>query len=301
MSVICGIGEFAPGGREQGSGNALDNWDDLRFCLALERFGTMTAAAKALGTNTATVSRRIERLSEEMGVPLFIKDGTGWVVTPTGKTLVDIASLTENSLQETSLPSHAGGSQTLRINCDLTVIQTHLIFSINAFLRDHPETDIRLSMFPASLAYGETDILISRIEPISGRLIRKRLRTGQCRPYVSACFASAVTGWISIASDVYTCNAELALQNILDMGPRITLNGLNIARHLMKQAPLACVMPDDYAGHFDDLVPMAGASASTYDVWLAYHQSRRNDRLIEDAVDWIDRTMSRQAVSRQSA
>lgn len=298
---MCGIGNFAPGGRGRGSGDALHNWDDLRFCLALDRFGTMTAAAKALGTNTATVSRRIERLSEEVGVPLFIKDGTQWAVTPTGKTLVDIAATTESSLQETSLPSRSRGSQVLRINCDLTVIQTDLIFSINALLNDHPDTDIRLSMFPASLAYGETDILISRVEPISGRLIRKRLRTGHCRPYVAAGFADAVAGWISIASDVYDCDAELALQDMLDMGPRITLNGLNIARHLMLHAPLACVMPDEYAGRFDDLVPLPGATSSTYDVWLAYHQSRRNDRLIEDAVDWLNRAMSRQTGPRQSA
>jgi len=283
------------------AGDALQNWDDLRFCLALERFGTMTAAAKALGTNTATVSRRIERLSEEVGVPLFIKDGAHWAVTPTGKTLVDIAAKTEDGLHETSLPSHRSGTQFLRLNCDLSVIQTDLIFSINAFLDDHPDTDIRLSMYPASLAYGETDLLISRVEPISGRLIRKRLRTGKCRPYVAASFAGQVAGWMSIASDVYNCEAENALQEMLDAGPRITLNGLNIARELMVHSPLACVMPDQYAERFDDLVPLTGGTAATYDVWLSYHQSRRNDRLIEDAIDWIDSAMSRTGGARQSA
>ena len=52
----------------------MQNWDDLKFCLALERYQTMTAAARALGTNTAaTVSRRIDRLTEEAGEPLFSK------------------------------------------------------------------------------------------------------------------------------------------------------------------------------------------------------------------------------------
>ena len=48
----------------------MQNWDDPKFCLALEQYQTMTAAARALGTNTATVSRRIERLTEEAGEPL---------------------------------------------------------------------------------------------------------------------------------------------------------------------------------------------------------------------------------------
>lgn len=284
-----------PTGGACGRGGVLHNWDDLRFCLALERFGTMTAAAKALGTNTATVSRRIERLSEEVGVPLFIKDGPNWVATPTGKTLVEIAAQTEESLHETNLPSHRAGSQTLRVNCDLTVIQTNLIFGINSLLNEHPEMDIRLSMFPASLAYGETDILISRVEPISGRLIRKRVATGRCRPYAAAGSANRITGWISIVSDVYDCPAERELQERLDAGPRITLNGLNIARQLMLRAPLACVLPEDYGDRYDDLARLPDFGSTSYDVWLAYHQSRRNDRLIESAIDWIDRAMRRGA------
>ncbi|NCV12786.1 MAG: LysR family transcriptional regulator [Rhodobacteraceae bacterium] len=48
----------------------------LKFCLALERYQAMTAAARALGTNTATVSRRIDRLTEAAGEPIFLRDNT---------------------------------------------------------------------------------------------------------------------------------------------------------------------------------------------------------------------------------
>lgn len=57
----------------------MQNWDDLKYCLALDEFRTMTAAAKALGTNTATVSRRIERLTEEpASLCLLAKIASGW-------------------------------------------------------------------------------------------------------------------------------------------------------------------------------------------------------------------------------
>jgi DNA-binding transcriptional LysR family regulator len=36
----------------------------------------MTAAARALGTNTATVLRRIDRLTEAAGEPIFLRDNT---------------------------------------------------------------------------------------------------------------------------------------------------------------------------------------------------------------------------------
>jgi DNA-binding transcriptional LysR family regulator len=51
------------------------NWDDLRFCLALHRHGTMVNAAKSLKANVATVSRRIEHITTDVGETLFIRNG----------------------------------------------------------------------------------------------------------------------------------------------------------------------------------------------------------------------------------
>ena len=76
----------------------MQNWDDLKFCLALERYQTMTAAARALGTNTATVSRRIDRLTEEAGEPLFLRDNTQWRATGMGRELAQIALRIEDRI-----------------------------------------------------------------------------------------------------------------------------------------------------------------------------------------------------------
>ena len=59
----------------------MENWDNLRFILALSRHRTMSAAAQALHTNVATVSRRIERANQDFGTPLFVKDQNGWLPT----------------------------------------------------------------------------------------------------------------------------------------------------------------------------------------------------------------------------
>ena len=46
---------------------ALD-WEDLRFFLALARLGSLSAAARSLGVNHATVSRRVVALEQRLGV-----------------------------------------------------------------------------------------------------------------------------------------------------------------------------------------------------------------------------------------
>ena len=47
------------------------DWDDLRFFLAVARSGRLTAAARRLGADHATVSRRITSLEESLKAKLF--------------------------------------------------------------------------------------------------------------------------------------------------------------------------------------------------------------------------------------
>lgn len=77
----------------------MQNWDDLKYCLALDEFRTMTAAAKALGTNIATVSRRIERLTEEAGQPLFIRQNCHWMATKLGQEFSAVARRIDERIQ----------------------------------------------------------------------------------------------------------------------------------------------------------------------------------------------------------
>lgn len=64
------------------------NWDDLRSFLAVVEAGGLVAAARRLGINHATVQRRIGRLETALGVRLFDRAPTGYVLTPAGEELV---------------------------------------------------------------------------------------------------------------------------------------------------------------------------------------------------------------------
>ena len=77
----------------------MNNWDDLRFLVALSKTGTMTAAARSLGTNTATVSRRIERLSDTLGMPAFVKTSDGWRPSEAVSSLISLAQSFDGELQ----------------------------------------------------------------------------------------------------------------------------------------------------------------------------------------------------------
>ena len=106
---------------------SLKNWDDLKFCLALDRYGTMTAAADHLGTNTATVSRRIELMTADAGQPLFTKLGQAWEPTPLADHLITIAVQTESLLADTEAEDLAAEEQSdIRINAPIRILHSNL-------------------------------------------------------------------------------------------------------------------------------------------------------------------------------
>lgn len=57
-----------------------ENWDDLRFILAVVEAGTVSGAARALGVNHATVLRRIAAFEARHGLSLFDKTAQGYRV-----------------------------------------------------------------------------------------------------------------------------------------------------------------------------------------------------------------------------
>ena len=65
------------------------DWDDFKFFSAVARCGTVRAAARELGVNPSTVTRRIEQFESRVGARLFARTPRGLVLTPGGAAAVD--------------------------------------------------------------------------------------------------------------------------------------------------------------------------------------------------------------------
>ncbi len=73
--------------------------NDLGTVLAVARGGSLSAAARALGVNHSTVSRRLAALEAACGQTLFRRLSRGYVATPAGETLIEAAARLETELQ----------------------------------------------------------------------------------------------------------------------------------------------------------------------------------------------------------
>lgn len=67
------------------------NWDDLRFVLAVAEEGSVSAAARRLRVNHATVLRRVAAFEDRVGVQLFERTSSGYVVPHDHRRVIDAA------------------------------------------------------------------------------------------------------------------------------------------------------------------------------------------------------------------
>ncbi len=68
-----------------------DNWDDLRFVLAVAESGSVSAAARILGVNHATVLRRITAFEEHHNAVIFTRTQQGYAVSPDKLRIIEAA------------------------------------------------------------------------------------------------------------------------------------------------------------------------------------------------------------------
>ena len=58
------------------------NWDDIRYVLAVASHGSLNAAASVLGVTHATVMRRIAAFERRYNCQVFEKSPSGYAVPP---------------------------------------------------------------------------------------------------------------------------------------------------------------------------------------------------------------------------
>jgi DNA-binding transcriptional LysR family regulator len=79
--------------------NRITDWDDLRVFLAVVRGRSVSAGARTLGVNHATVSRRIRAFERRVGTRLLERLAGGWATTAAGEEMLATALRVEDEMQ----------------------------------------------------------------------------------------------------------------------------------------------------------------------------------------------------------
>jgi len=69
----------------------MEQWDDMRFFLAIARERSLSAAARALRVDHATVGRRLISLERRLSAKLFNRTPEGFAITSAGQAILNNA------------------------------------------------------------------------------------------------------------------------------------------------------------------------------------------------------------------
>jgi DNA-binding transcriptional LysR family regulator len=159
---------------------ALD-WEDVRYFVALARYGTLSATARALRVNHATVARRIASLETLLGRPLFDRRASGYALTVDGKAVLDEARSMDEAALSVLRRLDAGTelSGLVRLTVGRVLAERFVIDRLRTFHERYPAIDLEVigGSRVVSLARREADVALRHASPKDSELVARRVAT----------------------------------------------------------------------------------------------------------------------------
>ena len=173
------------------------DWNDLRHFLAVARTGSTLAAGRSLRVSQTTAARRVTALEGAIGLILFERRPTGYVLTPAGEELMETASLMEDSAGRFA-DAAAAQAREIGGSVRLTVDEIYAVTMLAPILRDlhdtHPAIRIELDTTEEKrdLAAGQADVALrSSKGPTDAGPVGRRVANDNWAIYCSRDYAAA--------------------------------------------------------------------------------------------------------------
>ncbi|MBO6724130.1 MAG: LysR family transcriptional regulator [Rhizobiaceae bacterium] len=287
------------------------NWDDVRVFLAVARAGQILGAARRLGLNHATVSRRVAALEEALGAKLFQRLTTGTELTPAGQRFLPVAERMETDMIAARADLASEGDEIagpVRIGAPDGFGVAFLAPRLGELTARHRDLTIQLVPVPRSfsLSRREADIAITVERPAEGRLV-----AGKLVDYTLGLYASK--DYVARFGQPETVDA-LAGHRLIGYVPDLIINpSLDYANEFWREwetnyaisSALGQVeavrsgagigiLHTFIARSVPELVPIDVASPIRRAYWLVYHESVRPMRRIQAVSSFISEVVEKE-------
>jgi DNA-binding transcriptional LysR family regulator len=283
------------------------DWDDLRFFLAVARAGRLTVAARRLGADHATVSRRISALESALKAKLFERRPQGYALTEHGERLLAKAETMET--QALAVSSEIGGadlalSGTIRIGTPDGFGTMFLAPRMRSLAGQYPDLEIQIVAMPRllSLSKREADVAISLAPPKEGKIVARKLTDYKLGLYATEDYlarhpaiaspedlhAHEMIGYI----DDLIFMPELDYLDDVSKGlrPRLQSSNLVAQFHATLTGAGICVLPNFMSALDARLVPVLPEQVSIVrSFWLIVHSDLKDVARIRATMDFLVR------------
>jgi len=289
------------------------NWDHLRYFLAVARTGTLSAAAERLGTEHTTVARHIQALEDELTSRLFHKSNSGYELTEAGERLVAGAEAIESAYVFAKAAASSEGqpiSGKVRIGAPDGFGSVFLAPRVRALTDRHPKLEIEILVTATlfSLLKREADIAIGLSSPEHLRVVSRRLTDQRLYVYASRAYlkeAAPIVAMEDLKKHPFIGFVEeLLLASERHYSTDVIINysdaiGADVERRIRSTSILAqlhatlsgsglCMLPAFVASSYPELVPLLPEQVSvTRSLRMHIHEDHRRAPHVREVAAFV--------------
>lgn len=253
-----------------------ENWDDLRFVLAVAEEGSVSAAARRLGVNHATVLRRIAAYEEASGTPVFDRTARGYAVPASMERVIEAAREVDRAVQGVGRVLHGARAPLageVRVTSTDSFCQSVLAPVVARLRRVAPDLKVELLCSNTHLDLGRThaditvrpalalpDDLVGEVAAVLGfGLFRRR--------------GSGTEDWLGLAGQTARSRVGRWVEESVEPA-RIAAraDSFLVLRELAAEGLGLAVLPDFLGAEHPGLERVEGRLPDlSVDIWVASH------------------------------
>lgn len=286
-------------------------WDDVRIVLALQRGGSHKGAARALGVDATTISRRIAALERALQTRLFLRTPDGLAPTRAGEQLAAHAARMEAEAlaaerELASADARLEGS--LRVTAPDGLLNYLLIPALAELRRAHPLVRVELMADSRvlDLSRREADVAVRLVRPREPALVARRL--GELRFALFASPAYLEQHGVPRSVSALAAHEFIGFDASLDALPQIRWLRRSVPelRYSLRASTTTAQTLACADGHGIALLPVFVGSREprlrrllprllgpTRELWAVSHADLRANARVQAGVVWLGRIFER--------
>ncbi|MDQ0325458.1 DNA-binding transcriptional LysR family regulator [Rhodopseudomonas julia] len=282
----------------------MADWENLRHFGALSATGSLSAAARLLRVEHATVARRVAALEAELQLKLVDRRGRRLTLTEDGERIAALVQRMET--EATAIGRAVDGARselagTVTISAPPALAAAMLTAPLVGLQKRHPDLTIRIlgETRSASLERREADIAVRLSRPQDGDLIIVKLAEMPFRLYASPTYLAETEegDWRFISYDepMNRSAQHVALQRIAGVRPISFLGSTSEIQQAAARAGAGiAILPEFVAAGDQELVAVGiGETLPVRELWLAIHSDLKNSAPIRAVSRCLRETFER--------
>jgi DNA-binding transcriptional LysR family regulator len=274
------------------------DWQDLRHFATLAKEGSLSAAARRLKVDHATVARRVAGLEAALGLKLVDRRARAYILTAEGRRIAAIAARMETiafELDRAASGAQAGLAGPVTVSAPPTLAATLIAPRLGALYAAHPGISMKLigEKRSASLSRREADVAVRLSRPTEKSLVARRVgrldfALFAARAYLGA-RAPADFGFIAYDDTMDEAPQQKWLRAVAGTR-RIVLRAsdLDVQRAAAKAGLGIAALPR-FFGEADPALERLdlGGRGVSREIWLAVHRDLRRVPLVRASLDFL--------------